>query len=414
MGSRKRPLSVARLVGYTVVTGGIALGGVLLFNAVGHRSVESTAVASSAATIETAKKFVDEGKTAEARDLLSQIAARGKKDASAPAALMLMAKLDQAEGKTDQAIAGLHKAATEFPDSPNRPEAALAYARLIENAGNTDEALAIYKEIQNSAPPEIRARALTGLGSDAERRKDLLAARDLYERACADSPWNSEGWNEALDALGRTNVALIFAPAATPDSKTYTVGKRDNLNVIGIKLNTTQGLLMKANGVNENTVLQQGQTLKYTPKDFHIVIERSTCRLFLLDKKGVFKRYSTGLGMPGHETALGSFKIGDKQKDPIWHKPGEGPIPAGDPRNELGTRWMPLVPVVEGLPTDLGIHGTIAPETIGKFASHGCARLHKEDIEELYDLVVRSTPVDIVDVYDPKGTTQNADSSRPT
>jgi lipoprotein-anchoring transpeptidase ErfK/SrfK len=52
------------------------------------------------------------------------------------------------------------------------------------------------------------------------------------------------------------------------------------------------------------------------------------------------------------------------------------------------------------LPTDLGIHGTIEPASIGQYKSHGCPRLLKEDVEELYDLVVRSTPVSIVEVID--------------
>ena len=64
---------------------------------------------------------------------------------------------------------------------------------------------------------------------------------------------------------------------------------------------------------------------------------------------------------------------------------------------------MPLIPVDEGLPRDLGIHGTIAPETIGSFSSSGCARMLNEEVEELYDLVVRSTPVDIVEVFEPAG-----------
>ena len=103
--------------------------------------------------------------------------------------------------------------------------------------------------------------------------------------------------------------------------------------------------------------------------------------------------------MPGHETTLGSYKIGNQAKDPPWYKPGSAPTPPGDPNNGLGTRWMPLIPLQDGLPTDLGIHGTISPETIGKFSSHGCARMHREEVEELYDLVVRSTPVDIVETY---------------
>lgn len=93
-----------------------------------------------------------------------------------------------------------------------------------------------------------------------------------------------------------------------------------------------------------------------------------------------------------------STPLGNKQKDPVWFKPGGGgSFPAGDPQNELGTRWMPLVPVEENLPTDLGIHGAVAPETIGDYKSHGCPRMLNAEVEELYDLVVRSTPVEIVE-----------------
>ena len=63
---------------------------------------------------------------------------------------------------------------------------------------------------------------------------------------------------------------------------------------------------------------------------------------------------------------------------------------------------MPLVPEEAGLPEDLGIHGTIDPDSIGKYSSMGCPRLYNEEAEELYDLVVRSTPVTVVEVYAPQ------------
>jgi len=63
---------------------------------------------------------------------------------------------------------------------------------------------------------------------------------------------------------------------------------------------------------------------------------------------------------------------------------------------------MPLVPVEQGLPTDLGIHGTIEPETIGQYCSSGCPRMLPADVEELYDLIVRSTPVEIVEKMPPQ------------
>lgn len=40
-----------------------------------------------------------------------------------------------------------------------------------------------------------------------------------------------------------------------------------------------------------------------------------------------------------------------------------------------------------------GIHGTNAPETIGRSVSHGCIRLRNEDIEKLYDMVAVGIPV---------------------
>ena len=39
-----------------------------------------------------------------------------------------------------------------------------------------------------------------------------------------------------------------------------------------------------------------------------------------------------------------------------------------------------------------GIHGTNAPETIGRSVSHGCVRLRNEDIEKLYEMVPVGTP----------------------
>ena len=199
--------------------------------------------------------------------------------------------------------------------------------------------------------------------------------------------------------LGDLNTSLLFSQMPTPDSKTHVVTKGESLTSIGSQLNITQGQLLRANGMENANRLQLNQMLKYTPKDFNIVIERSTCRIYLMDSEGIFKVYRTGLGREGKATNLGKYKIGNKEKDPTWHKPGAVPIPPGDPENELGTRWLPLIPEEAGLPTDLWIHGTIQPDSIGKYSSSGCPRMHNAEVEELYDLVVRSTPVQIVESY---------------
>lgn len=325
---------------------------------------------------------------------------------SAPAApVSLNATVAQAQaefkaGNLPRAKELFEAAARDLANTADYPSAALGLARVLQKEGQRDRALELFTDVRDRAPAPLRAGALVGFAADAESQGDKIKARDLYKQAFSDAERNGEIWNEALDNLGRLNVELIFSTQETPDCKYHVIEPGESITSIGIKLNTTQGLLMRANNVTDPATLRAGQRLKHTPKDFRILVERSTCRMFLLDSDGVFKRYGTGLGMPGYETTLGKYTIGNKQKDPTWFKPGSAPIPAGDPTNELGTRWMPLMPQEEGLPTDLGIHGTIEPETIGQYKSHGCPRMKKEDVEELYDLVVRSTPVQIVEVID--------------
>lgn len=355
-------------------------------------------VSAPAPDLAKARELVTQGKTDDARKMLQTLATAARTTESLDAAIEL-AHLEKNAGNAAQAVTVLERAYRDFASTPDYPRAATAYAQALDEAGQPQAAVKIYEEVSSTAPKEMAAGSQIGLGRQAENAKDLLKARDLYRQAVNAAKWDSPEWNDALDALGRVNVALVFSPQETPESKRYAVQRGDSITNIGNTLNTTQGMLMRANGIDENTVLSLGQQLKYTPKDFRIVIERSTLRLFLIDKDGIFKRYKVGLGKPGHETTLGSYKIGNKEKNPIWHKPGAAAIPAGDPTNELGTRWMPLIPERDNLPKDLGIHGTIRPETVGQYSSNGCARLLPGEIEELYDLVVRSTPVDIVDKF---------------
>lgn len=363
---------------------------------VAPHEVEASAVNS----LDEARALAKSGDLAGAEQLAATLAEDGG-EALAPQALLLQAELNAAAGKEDAALALVQQVYEQYPASPERPAAAARYARMLEKRGQQDKAWAIYEDLRQTAPPALRAEALLGLARKAESGQQTASARELYKTALSDAEFNSTPWTEAAEGLGRMQVAAIFSTEPAAESKLYEVESGDSLTSIGIKLNTTLRLLTRANGIEEGATLRLGQKLKYTPKDFRIVIERSTCRLFLLDKDGLFKLYRVGLGMPEHVTALGKYTIGNKQKDPTWFKPGAEPIPPGDPQNELGTRWMPLVPVEEGLPTDLGIHGTIAPDTIGQYKSHGCPRMLNEEVEELYDLVVRSTPVEIVEAVGP-------------
>ena len=64
-------------------------------------------------------------------------------------------------------------------------------------------------------------------------------------------------------------------------------------------------------------------------------------------------------------------------------------VPPG-PDNPVGTRWMGLS--IHGY----GIHGTNVPRSIGKPSSHGCIRMAKQDLEELYAQVAVGDTVELI------------------
>jgi lipoprotein-anchoring transpeptidase ErfK/SrfK len=127
-----------------------------------------------------------------------------------------------------------------------------------------------------------------------------------------------------------------------------------------------------------------------------IVVTVGDRSLRLYDNGKLVKTYGVAVGTPSHPTPLGSFKIVLKRYMPTWVNPGSAwaadmprVIPAG-PSNPLGTRALNIDS------PGIRIHGTTKDSSIGTAASHGCMRMHRADIEDLYDRVEVNTPVWIV------------------
>ena len=74
--------------------------------------------------------------------------------------------------------------------------------------------------------------------------------------------------------------------------------------------------------------------------------------------------------------------------NPTYHHDGRTVAPG--PHNPVGDRWMGLSKA------GYGIHGTNEPNSIGKAASHGCIRMAKKDLEEMYELVSVGDTVELV------------------
>lgn len=128
-----------------------------------------------------------------------------------------------------------------------------------------------------------------------------------------------------------------------------------------------------------------------------IVVDISQRSLTLYSGMDVEKVYGVAVGTAGYPTPKGSFEITQKRYRPSWSNPAPNgwgkdmpaSIPPG-PSNPLGTRAMNL-----NYP-GIRIHGTNKNSSIGTAASHGCMRMHRWDIEDLYERVEVGTPVLIV------------------
>jgi lipoprotein-anchoring transpeptidase ErfK/SrfK len=69
----------------------------------------------------------------------------------------------------------------------------------------------------------------------------------------------------------------------------------------------------------------------------------------------------------------------------MWFRKGEDPVPFGDPRNLLGTRWLSWAE--NGVETGYGFHGTSDPSGVGGAVSAGCIRMRNEDVELLFEIL---------------------------
>jgi lipoprotein-anchoring transpeptidase ErfK/SrfK len=107
-----------------------------------------------------------------------------------------------------------------------------------------------------------------------------------------------------------------------------------------------------------------------------IIISIPDRRLALLEDGQLVKVYLVAVGRRETPSPDGEFTIINHAVDPTYRHEGKEVRPGKS--NPLGTRWMGLSA------RGYGIHGTNVQSSVGKVASHGCFRMKKKDVEELY------------------------------
>jgi hypothetical protein len=102
-------------------------------------------------------------------------------------------------------------------------------------------------------------------------------------------------------------------------------------------------------------------------------------KLAVIDNGVVIATFQVAVGAKVSPSPTGEFTIVSRVTNPTYYHRGTV-IPAGKD-NPVGTRWVGLT--LKGY----GIHGTNAPGSIGRAASHGCIRLRNRDVERLFTML---------------------------
>ncbi len=122
-----------------------------------------------------------------------------------------------------------------------------------------------------------------------------------------------------------------------------------------------------------------------------ITINKTKRILTLYENTKVLQKYPVAIGNPPSLTPHGKFTVVSKVVNPTWGGGGYAkPVKGGIPQNPLGYRWMGLSYKDGGT---LGIHGNNSPYSIGTNVSHGCIRMINSDVEQLFTVVPKSSPV---------------------
>ena len=121
-----------------------------------------------------------------------------------------------------------------------------------------------------------------------------------------------------------------------------------------------------------------------------VVVDLSQAKVYSYWGDKLLSSYPVAVGQPGWETPTGSFKVIQKQHNPVWQQPITGDLIPTGPDNPLGDRWI-------GFWSDwrhhIGFHGTNKEGLVGQAVSHGCLRMRNKDIRALYEQVSVGTRV---------------------
>lgn len=282
---------------------------------------------------------------------------------------------DDKWGTTDPAAA----VSTTPPPVANYGDAPADDANAQPPFGTTDPAAAIpggaYTAPNADVGKQFQAAWETGQqmlddGKLVEALKDLSTWHEHPGLTATEN----QRLTELLDQVAGTviySTQHMLEPA-------HTVKQGERLETIGEQYDVPWQLLAKINGIDDPASLQPGEQIKVVRGPFSAVIQVEKRRLTLMLSGMYAGRFLVGVGrdLPPRD---GTFTVTEKVADPVYHG-RDRTIPADDPRNPLGERWI-------ALGTDMGIHGTGPLTDISSTNQPGSISMGTRDVEDVFDIL---------------------------
>ncbi|MCD6671767.1 MAG: L,D-transpeptidase family protein [Burkholderiaceae bacterium] len=193
-------------------------------------------------------------------------------------------------------------------------------------------------------------------------------------------------------------AAFVARDAIVEQALEHVVARGEGLGTLAARYGVSVSQIAERNGLDARKGLAVGQRVAIVsrhvvppPIDDGTLINVPQRMLFRFEYGRVVAAYPVTVGKRGWATPVGDFTVTSRQTDKTWivppsiqaemlreGKPVLTQVPPG-PDNPLGRHWIGT-----SLP-GIGLHGTNAPASVYGFRSHGCVRLHPDDIAALFD-----------------------------
>jgi LysM repeat protein len=241
--------------------------------------------------------------------------------------------------------------------------------------------------LPNANQPVITPTPDPGIELVAQARRELAAgqskfAEDLLRSLVKSFP-DSIKIDEARKLLGDLNISAFFSPAPALAKTEYVVVRGDSIAKIASKTKTAAELIFKANNLDSLTI-QPGERLIVPKGQFSLVINVKRGDVTLLNNGEFFRWYAPLAVKLPPKTAVGQFKMRDKI---AWS--GGTRVAFGEKKYLGSSRWIVI--------NDNGItlYSQTDPHSPDTQTPATGIMLSPPDMEELYALVTKETPITV-------------------